>query len=106
MAQSFTYKISCKVATKTAVKPKQQIPVPSQKPSNPPKLDKSPTPIGDRVTAQVQIELNRLGYKAGIADGLLGPKTRDAILRAQRVHGLTQTGLPSTLLLERLRAVR
>lgn len=92
-AQSFTYLVQC-----------SEISV--RKKTSPPKGDNKPRPIGDRLTALVQIELNRLGYNAGIADGLLGPKTRSAILKAQIAHGLPQTGLPSTVLLERLRAAR
>jgi S1-C subfamily serine protease len=93
-AQSFTYLVQCS----EIISPSKQLP--------PPKIDKSPKPIGDRLTALIQIELNRLGYKVGIEDGLLGPKTRVAILRAQAIHSLPQTGLPSNLLLETMRAVR
>ncbi len=40
----------------------------------------------------VQDSLNRLGYDAGVVDGLFGPRTRQAIRALQRVMGLEETG--------------
>lgn len=42
--------------------------------------------------ARVQELLNRLGYDAGSPDGLMGPRTRDAILEYQMTEGLAITG--------------
>ncbi|MEQ8328678.1 MAG: peptidoglycan-binding protein [Parvibaculum sp.] len=42
--------------------------------------------------ARVQELLNRLGYDAGSPDGLMGPRTRDAILEYQLTEGLETTG--------------
>lgn len=42
--------------------------------------------------ARVQELLNRLGYDAGSPDGLMGPRTRDAILEYQMTEGLATTG--------------
>ena len=39
-----------------------------------------------------QLLLNKRGYKAGPIDGKLGPRTRQALRRFQRDHGLTATG--------------
>lgn len=39
-----------------------------------------------------QDRLNRLGYSAGPADGVLGPQTRDAIAGFQNDNGLAVTG--------------
>ena len=89
MAQSFTYKISCKAATKTAAKPKQQNPVPSQK----------PTPLPDKLVQDIQTALNQKGFNAGPADGLFGARTKAAIRQAQKILGLTVDGLPSQALL-------
>jgi len=93
-AQTFTYLVQCSSARRTA-----------QRPAPPAKKD-GPSPVGDRLTALVQIELNRLGYNAGVADGLLGPRTRGAIVAAQKALNLPQTGLPSNALLDRLRKIR
>jgi Putative peptidoglycan binding domain len=43
------------------------------------------------VTAQVQEALAQQGYYTGPLDGVLGPETRDAILRFQADHGLATT---------------
>ena len=43
------------------------------------------------VTAQVQEALAQQGYYHGPIDGVLGPETRDAILRFQADHGLATT---------------
>ncbi|MEP4734821.1 peptidoglycan-binding protein [Parvibaculum sp.] len=42
--------------------------------------------------ARAQDRLNRLGYDAGSPDGLMGPRTRDAILEYQLSEGLETTG--------------
>ncbi|MEX2249247.1 MAG: peptidoglycan-binding protein [Parvibaculum sp.] len=49
--------------------------------------------------ARTQALLNRLGYDAGSPDGLMGPRTRDAILDYQITEGLAATGTvtPETL---------
>jgi len=39
-----------------------------------------------------QMLLNKRGYKAGRADGKMGPCTRRALRRFQMDHGLTVTG--------------
>ncbi|MGZ4982757.1 MAG: peptidoglycan-binding domain-containing protein [Chthoniobacterales bacterium] len=46
----------------------------------------------DEAVANVQSELQRLGYNPGPADGILGPATREALRRYQNDRGLTVTG--------------
>jgi hypothetical protein len=46
----------------------------------------------DSTVAGVQDSLNRLGYSAGSADGVLGPQTRDAIADFQNDRGMPATG--------------
>lgn len=41
---------------------------------------------------EAQAKLDELGYAAGPADGMMGPRTRRALGRFQRDQGLTQTG--------------
>jgi len=50
----------------------------------------------------IQNALADLGLYDGPADGIAGPKTRDAISRYQVAQGLPVTGLPSTGLRRRL----
>jgi localization factor PodJL len=52
--------------------------------------------------ARVQAMLMKLGYDPGSSDGLMGPRTRDAILAYQRSAGLDQSGSVSAVLLKSL----
>ena len=45
----------------------------------------------DKVIADVQAELQDMGYYTGDVDGLLGPLTREALASYQADQGLTQT---------------
>jgi hypothetical protein len=47
----------------------------------------------DRVIANVQAELQQMGYYQGEVDGLLGPMTREALTAYQADQGLTQTAV-------------
>ena len=53
--------------------------------------------------AEIQSELNRLGYDAGPTDGLMGSRTRGAIQQYRADVGMTMTGRASDDLLQRLR---
>lgn len=52
--------------------------------------------------AKAQAMLIELGYDPGSSDGLMGPRTRDAILAYQRSAGLDQTGSVNPALLKSL----
>lgn len=54
--------------------------------------------------AKAQRLLRDLGYQPGPADGLMGPRTRDAISDFQRTAGLSVTGAVDTQLLNTLEA--
>jgi hypothetical protein len=58
--------------------------------------------IGGSVVASVQAELRRRGYDAGPADGVMGGRTRSAILDFQADHGLSRTGRINESLLRAL----
>ena len=88
MAQTFTYKISCTAAPRTATAPRPQAP--------PPSAPAAPTP--DKLVQEIQTALNQKGFNAGPADGFLGPQTQAAIIAAQRALGITANGLPSEAL--------
>lgn len=45
--------------------------------------------------ADIQRQLTRAGYDTGGSDGIWGPRSREAMLRYQRDHGLPATGKPS-----------
>ena len=56
----------------------------------------------DRQVEAVQRRLVELGYGAGVADGLMGPRTRAAIRALQRDRGLNQSGRIDAATLEAL----
>lgn len=47
----------------------------------------------------LQQQLNARGYDAGKADGIMGPRTREALLRFQRENGIPQSGKPDPVTL-------
>lgn len=61
-------------------------------------------PVKVNVVLETQKQLNRLGYNAGRADGIMGKKTRDAIVRFQRQHHEVVDGKASIALLDKLKA--
>ena len=69
----------------------------------PAKVPQPARPSPDATVQTIQRLLNELGYRAGLADGLMGETTRMAILSFQRDRGLPEDGSISPYLLERLR---
>ena len=60
-------------------------------------------PLSNALVLLIQTHLNALGFDAGPADGLIGPRTRDAIRRFQTDRGVAPTGAVTFDLLDRLR---
>ncbi len=65
--------------------------------------DAAHAPLANQEIKEIQQILNRLGFDAGAADGLPGPRTRAAIRAFQRAHGLPPDGYPAPDLLRDLR---
>ncbi|MEQ9692677.1 lytic murein transglycosylase [Shimia sp. SDUM112013] len=68
-------------------------------------------PEGDRALTEkerkeLQRLLNRAGYKVGKVDGMIGPKSMDAIRRFQQSKGMPADGFPSYSLLKAMRTAR
>jgi formate hydrogenlyase subunit 3/multisubunit Na+/H+ antiporter MnhD subunit len=61
-------------------------------------------PLTNRLVGLVQRHLSDLGYDTGPVDGLIGPRTREAIRRFQRGRGEEPTGVIGFRLLEQIRA--
>ena len=57
----------------------------------------------DPAAKEIQSLLNQLGYPCGTADGIMGPKTREAIKRYQTDAGLPTDGKVSQELLAKLK---
>nr|WP_289847309.1 peptidoglycan-binding domain-containing protein [Alteromonas sp. C1M14] len=55
---------------------------------------------------ETQQQLARLGYNPGPLDGLMGKKTRQAIMAFQRQYKKTVDGKASTKLLQQLKSIR
>ncbi|MDX9786648.1 MAG: lytic murein transglycosylase [Desulfobacterales bacterium] len=62
-------------------------------------------PLSRTEAEEIQQLLNRLGFDAGLEDGLLGPRTRAAIREFQKKLSLPPDGYPAPGLLQRLRAL-
>ena len=54
---------------------------------------------------QAQSLLNKLGFDVGTPDGLMGPKTRRAIMGFQKKAGLAQTGIVDAELVKALKSI-
>ena len=62
------------------------------------------TPLTRDDVQELQRELNRTGYSAGGADGVMGPNTRQGLRNFQRDQGLIPDGFATQTLLEQLRS--
>jgi peptidoglycan hydrolase-like protein with peptidoglycan-binding domain len=73
----------------------------------PPVVGIGPVPgASASVVYDVQVELRRVGYNPGPLDGVIGPRTREAIRRFQRDYGHAVTGQATADLLTALKSVR
>lgn len=71
-------------------------------------LASGPGETGALTSAQVQAmqrQLNELGFDAGAADGLIGPRTQSALRRFQVGQGLPADGYPAPSVLARVASV-
>ncbi|WDR01557.1 lytic murein transglycosylase [Devosia algicola] len=59
--------------------------------------------LGASQRVELQQRLNKAGYSVGAADGVIGPKTRAAVIAYQKRHGLPADGYVSGLLLNALK---
>ncbi len=70
-----------------------------------PSASKRVRPAPDATVVAVQRRLNQLGYHAGLADGILGGKTRAAIQAFQRDNAIAEDGVASASLLRHIEAL-
>jgi peptidoglycan hydrolase-like protein with peptidoglycan-binding domain len=63
-----------------------------------------PVGLGRTGIRSLQRLLNRLGYDAGRADGMIGARTRDAIRKFERAQGMEVRGRATDVVLEAARA--
>lgn len=63
-------------------------------------------PKRSNLVLQTQQQLNRLGFNAGPADGLMGKKTKEAITLFQKRNHIHVDGKTTSVLLDKLKKVR
>ncbi|MGQ0533340.1 MAG: lytic murein transglycosylase [Caulobacteraceae bacterium] len=69
-----------------------------------PEPPRTPQGLGRSGVRELQRLLNRLGYSAGRADGVIGSRTRDAIRAFERARGMEVRGRATDVVLEAARA--
>lgn len=99
-------------AASEPVSPKRTVPAApapraaSTPPAPPQRPDTAAVRQRSDLVADVQRELTALGFYEGAIDGLLGPRTGQAIRDFEQSQGLKITGDPSTMLLDVMRRAR
>jgi peptidoglycan hydrolase-like protein with peptidoglycan-binding domain len=73
-------------------------PVPAERPAT----ATATVPLRDQLVMDLQRELAQRGYYDGAVDGLIGPRTQQAIRDFEQQNGLKPTGIPSEALLARV----
>ncbi|HYD86693.1 MAG TPA: lytic murein transglycosylase [Vitreimonas sp.] len=66
--------------------------------------EREPRGLDRRGVRELQRTLNRLGYSAGTADGVIGTRTRNAIRAFERARGMEVRGRATDIVLEAARA--
>jgi len=85
----------------------QKVPVPAMRPrGDRVVVEAKPAPAGSQPVMDAQAQLKAAGFYTGEVDGLLGPKTRDAVLRFEAAAGLAATGKVDEALARRIEAWR
>ncbi|WP_283179569.1 peptidoglycan-binding protein [Gemmobacter sp. 24YEA27] len=74
------------------VRPADPTPLPAPAPSDSASSAEAALALSRDQRRQIQSQLTSLGYDAGVADGLWGRKTRDAIRRWQTANGVAASG--------------
>ena len=83
-------------------RPPSAPPAPSrpQQAEPPPALDEPMTPF------ELQDRLNQLGYKVGAVDGVIGPRTTEALKKYQSDNNLPATGTLDVQTIKKLRTAK
>jgi len=97
---------ACESTPVSKTEPPAPAPAPTPREAPPPARPQTPAPepINEGMTVyELQDRLSALGYKPGTVDGVLGPRTVDALKKFQGDKNLPVTG---TITAETIRALR
>lgn len=94
-----------KVALKRTV-PAAPAPVAVSTPIPPQRPDTATVRVRSELVADAQRELQQLGFYDGAIDGLLGPRTDQAVRDFEQSQGLKITGEPTPMLIDVMRRAR
>jgi hypothetical protein len=103
-------KIIIKTSQEAEKAPKTIIKAPQEAQKTPQKVEKTPQKVvvktvseRSNLVLQTQQQLNRLGFNAGPADGLMGKRTIEAVTLFQKRNQIPVDGKITTTLLDRLK---
>jgi peptidoglycan hydrolase-like protein with peptidoglycan-binding domain len=97
---------------KSATPPATTTPTPSRPPGAPPPASgpqaNEPSPAIDEGMSSFELQerLNQLGYKVGAVDGVLGPRTVEALKKYQSDNNLPPTGALDVQTIKKLRTAK
>jgi len=90
-----------------ATTPPQTRPPPAPPPPLRPQQNEPPPAIDEGMTSfELQERLNQLGYKVGTVDGVIGPRTTEALKKYQSDNNLPATGTLDAQTIKKLRTAK
>lgn len=93
-------------ASSSATTTTSATPTPTPTTTTTPTPTSTTAPLPPRTTRSAQKRLNDLGCSAGTVDGVMGTRTKAAIIKFQAANALTQTGSMTTATWRKLEATR
>jgi peptidoglycan hydrolase-like protein with peptidoglycan-binding domain len=75
-------------------------------PSRPPQAEPAPAIDEPMTSFELQTRLNQLGYKVGTVDGVIGPRTTEALKKFQSDNSLSVTGTLDAQTILKLRTAK
>jgi peptidoglycan hydrolase-like protein with peptidoglycan-binding domain len=99
-------------SSKSVTPPATTTPPPSRPPGAPPpasrpQANEPPPAIDEGMSSfELQERLNQLGYKVGAVDGVLGPRTVEALKKYQSDNNLPPTGALDVQTIKKLRTAK
>lgn len=86
--------------------PQARPPAPAPAPSRPQQPEPPPAVDENMTSFELQERLNQLGYKVGTVDGVIGPRTVEALKKFQSDNNLTPSGTLDVQTIKKLRTAK